>query len=276
MTIQDQPPLPSPGAVRWDAADYHANSTAQATWGREVHGRLDLGGTETVIDLGCGDGRLTAELSDRLPRGRAIGLDADPDMVAFARRTFPRANLAFVEGDVRTFDVSGALPGRADWIVSTACLHWVAEHAAVLRRCRDHLGPGGRMILQMGGRGNCAGLLEACAAVAEGPRWSAHFQRFTSPWHFHGPEEYRRWLPPAGFRLVRAELLDRTMVHDGREAFQGWMRATWMPVLARLPEEHRPAFLAELVDRFLEAHPPDGEGRTRVPMVRLEVEAVAG
>ncbi|HVO18455.1 MAG TPA: methyltransferase domain-containing protein [Anaeromyxobacter sp.] len=266
------PPSPPPApAVRWDAADYHAHSSAQTAWAREVHGRLELAGDEAVLDLGCGDGHLTAELSERLPAGRVVGLDADPDMIAFARRTFVGANLSFVQGDVRTF----ALAEPVDRVVSTACLHWVAEHAAVLRRCRAHLPPGGRILLQMGGRGNCAGILEACAEVAARPRWASHLHGFSSPWHFHGPEEYRRWLPPAGFRLVRAELLDRPMVHDGRAGFQGWMRTTWMPVLHRLPEEGRADFLEEVSDRYLEAHRPDAQGRTRVAMVRLEVEAVA-
>jgi len=263
-------PPPAP-AVRWDAADYRANSSAQTAWGREVHERLELHGDEAVLDLGCGDGHLTAELAGRLPAGRAVGLDADPDMISFARRTFARSNLSFVQGDVRTF----ALPEGVDRIVSTACLHWVAEHAAVLRRCRAHLATGGGILLQMGGRGNCAGILETCTSVAAGARWSRHLRGFASPWHFHGPEEYRRWLPPAGFRLIRAELLDRSMVHEGREAFQGWMRTTWMPVLARLPEEGRADFLDEVTDRYLEAHPPDAAGCSRVAMVRLEVEAVA-
>jgi trans-aconitate 2-methyltransferase len=265
-------PSPAPAtAVRWDAADYRANSSAQTALAREVHGRLDLRGDEAVLDLGSGDGHLTAELCERLPAGRAVGLDADPDMVAFARRTYARGNLAFVEGDVRTF----ALPGRFDRMVSTACLHWVAEHAAVLRRCRAHLEPGGRILLQMGGRGNCAGVIEACAEVAGRPRWSGHLPRFASPWHFHGPEEYRRWLGPAGFRAVRAELLDRPAIYPGQAAFQGWMRTTWMPVLQRLPEERRGDFLAEVMERYLELHPPDAGGGVRVDMWRLEVEAVA-
>jgi uncharacterized OsmC-like protein len=87
-------------SVRWNAADYHANASAQSAWGREVHGALALRPGDILIDLGCGDGRLTAELADRVPAGRVCGLDADPDMTAFARRAHARPNLRFAEGDV--------------------------------------------------------------------------------------------------------------------------------------------------------------------------------
>jgi trans-aconitate methyltransferase/uncharacterized OsmC-like protein len=262
---------PAPqAAARWDAADYHAHASAQIAWGRELHARLALQESETVFDLGCGDGRLTAELAERVPTGRVYGLDADPDMIAFARRTSTRDNLVFVEGDVRTFSFTE----RASRIISTACLHWIEDHEAVLRRCREHLEPGGRILFQMGGRGNCAGIL-AAAAEAAGPHWSAHLEPYATPWHFYGPEEYEAWLPRSGFRLVRAELYPKDMIHEGAEALGAWIRTTWMPILGRLPEACRADFIAAVVAHYLRTHPLDAQGRTHVAMMRLEVEAEA-
>jgi trans-aconitate 2-methyltransferase len=260
-----------PPRVRWDAADYHAHASAQSAWGRELHARIPLRPDEVVLDLGCGDGRLTAELADRLPDGRVYGLDADADMIAFARRTHARDNLVFVEGDVRTF----SLAERASLIVSSACLHWVAEHELVLHRCRDHLDPGGRILFQMGGRGNCAGILAAARAVAAEPAWSPCLEPFTTPWSFYGPEDYQAWLARSGFRPVRAELRPKDMMHEGPEAVVGWIRTTWMPVLDRLPEARRTDFIAAVVARYQRDHPADARGRTRVAAVRLEVEAEA-
>ena len=269
-----RPPAAAParrGAVRWDAADYHTHACAQLAWGRELHARLALQEGETVFDLGCGDGRLTAELAERVPAGRVYGLDADPDMIAFARRTYTRDNLVFVEGDVRTF----SFPERASRIISTACLHWVAEPEAVLRRCREHLGPGGRILFQMGGRGNCAGILAAAEEVAVEPHGSPYLVTYATPWHFHGPEEYQAWLPRSGFRLVRAEIYPKDMIHEGPEALGAWIRTTWMPILGRLPEACRADFIAAVVARYLRTNPPDAQGRTHVAMMRLEVEAEA-
>ncbi len=258
--------------VGWNAADYNANASAQSTWGREVHARLALRPGETVFDLGCGDGRLTADLADRVPAGLVVGLDADADMIGFARRTYGRSNLVFAEGDVRTF----SFRQRADLVVSTASLHWVADHEAVLRRCRAHLDPGGRISFQMGGRGNCEEILSAAAEVAAAdPRWSAHLEPFPVPWSFYGPEHYERWLARTGFRLLRAELCPKDMIHDGPEALGGWIRTTWLPILGKLPERDRAAFIGAVVGRYLRAHPPDGQGRTHVAIMRLDVEAEA-
>ena len=143
--VEPKPDLPA-SAVRWDARDYHLHASAQAGWGRDLHARLPLRGDERLLDLGCGDGQLTSELAERVPRGEVLGIDADPDMVAFARTHHARANLSFSRADVRHF----AAVGRFDAIVSNACLHWVAEHEAVLRRCRAHIDPGGTILFQMG------------------------------------------------------------------------------------------------------------------------------
>ncbi len=261
----------APGGVRWDADEYHRSASAQTGWGREVHERLALRGDEEVIDLGCGDGRLTAELGARLPRGRVTGIDADPDMIDFARRHHARENVTYLLGDARRFSAGR----RADLVVSTACLHWVDDHRAVLDRCRDHLDPGGRIHFQMGGRGNCAAILAAAESVAAEPRWAPHLLPFSTPWHFQGPEAYLRLLAASGFRTVRAGLLARDMVHDGPGGLAAWMRTTWMPILARVPEELRGELIAAVVERYLAGRPPDAQGRTHVDMVRFEVEAVA-
>jgi trans-aconitate methyltransferase len=242
-----------------------------------VHARLALRGDETLIDLGCGDGRLTAELAARVPRGEVIGLDGDADMVSFARRAHARKNLSFVHGDVRSFALGspGPLARPADLVVSTACLHWVADHEAVLRRCRAHLSPGGRLSFQMGGRGCCAGILEAAAEVAAEPRWAARLLPFENPWTFRGPEAFEAALPPCGFRASRVALVPKDMVHPGTEALLAWMRTTWMPVLLRVDEPVREALAQAIASRYLAQHPLDADGRTHVDMVRLEVEAVA-
>jgi trans-aconitate methyltransferase len=236
-----------------------------------MHDRLGLRGDEQVIDLGCGDGRLTAELAARLPRGSVTGLDADPDMIRFARERHARENVSYRLADARRF----ALGRQVDLVVSTATLHWVEDQAAVLRCCRAHLGPGGRIHFQMGGRGNCAGIVAMAEAVARESRWADHLQPFSSPWHFQDPEQYRALLSGCGFRPLRAELLPRDMVHDQPDGLRAWLRTTWMPILARVPEPLRADLLEAIAARYLAQRPPDARGRTHVDMVRLEVEAVA-
>ena len=91
-------------AATWNAADYAANSAVQQSWARELIARLHLRGDEQVLDVGCGDGKVTAELARAVPRGHVLGVDASPEMIAFARKAFPASkisNLNFQIGDAR-------------------------------------------------------------------------------------------------------------------------------------------------------------------------------
>lgn len=135
--------------------------------------------------------------------------------------------LAFVQGDLRTF----SLGGRADLIASTTCLHWVADHEAVLRCCRAHVDRGA------GSRSSWEGAetpSRSCPRPPRSPRPTRAGRRTSSRSRPHGAST--RWLPRTGFRLVRAELRPKDMVHDGMEGLSGWIRTTWLPILGKLPE----------------------------------------
>ncbi|MEX0870769.1 MAG: hypothetical protein WDZ65_03060, partial [Aquisalimonadaceae bacterium] len=133
----------------------------------------------------------------------------------------------------------------------------------------------GRVLFQMGGRGNAAGILDAMQTVMNAPRWRQYFQGFTQPYHFYGPEDYATWLPEAGFCPVRAELIPKDMQHQGTDGLLGWLRTTWFPYTDRLPTALRDPFLTEALDTYIDNHPVDAQGNTHVRMVRLEVEAQA-
>lgn len=257
---------------QWNAADYAKNSGAQLEWARELIDKLALKGDEALIDIGCGDGKISAQIAQALPSGRVFGIDLSPDMVQLARETFDarnHPNLRFLQMDATKIQQARAF----DVAFSTAALHWVADHQAVLNGVRACLKPGGRLLFQMGGRGNADAVYEALQIVMEGEAWQPYFEDFGYPYHFLEPEAYERWLPECGFRLKRAELIPKDMVHQGKEGFMGWLRTTWFPYTDRLPADRRDPFLDEVVDAYLATHPPDAEGKTHVEMVRLEIEA---
>ncbi|MBI2506342.1 MAG: hypothetical protein HYW07_24265 [Candidatus Latescibacteria bacterium] len=97
-----------------------------------------------------------------------------------------------------------------------------------------------------------------------------------NPYYFYGPEEYQDWLPETGFRPLRLEMIPKDMQHPDDAGLLGWLRTTWFPYTDRLPADQREAFLGEVVETYLRAHPADRAGHTHVAMVRLEVEAHAG
>lgn len=259
---------------QWNARDYAQHSSAQLQWAEELIPKLGLQGHESVLDLGCGDGRITALIAAQLPRGSALGIDLSPEMIHLASTQFPPSahpNLSFAQMDVRRI----ALDRYFDLAFSNAALHWVADHGAVLRGVRACLWPRGRILFQMGGRGNAAAVFTALEEVLARPEWADHFRNFANPYSFCGPEQYQDWLPQAQFRPLRVELIPKDMQHPDRAGLRGWLRTTWFPYTDRLPADQREAFLGEVVAAYLAAHPADRAGRTHVAMVRLEAEAHA-
>jgi trans-aconitate methyltransferase len=260
-------------AYAWNASDYEQHSVAQKQWAAELLDKLALRGHEHVLDMGCGDGLVSAEIAARVPAGGAVGADSSGGMVAHAQAGHPAErypNLRFVQADARALPFEAAF----DAVFSNAVLHWVRDHRTVLAGVRRSLRPGGRLLFQMGGRGNAAEIMRCAADVTQLPAWRDYFQGFVPPYAFYGPDDYEQWLAEAGLTLVRAELIPKDMVHQGAAGVEGWIRTTWQPYTSRVPEADRPRFIADVAARYLEAHPADEAGLAHVGMVRLEVEAL--
>jgi trans-aconitate methyltransferase len=259
--------------VTWNPADYAANSASQLVWARELIARLGLDGHERILDVGCGDGKVTAEIARAVPRGAVTGIDASPDMIAFARKAFPESeisNLNFEVMDARSIRFAKSF----NLVFSNAALHWVDDHPAFLRGVAACLESGGRLLVSCGGKGNAQDVFAALRAQMRLKRWRGFFRKLERPYFFHGPEDYERWLPRFGFRSRGVRLADKDMVFETREKFAGWFRTTWLPYTQRVPETQREGLIAAVVDRYLARHPADASGRIHVRMVRLEIDAV--
>jgi trans-aconitate 2-methyltransferase len=256
----------------WDPQEYEKHSAAQQLWARELIAKLALQGDEAVLDIGCGDGKVSAEIAALVPRGSVLGVDNSAPMIRHAIERFPPA--AFPNLRFRREDAS-SLPfeGEFDVVFSNAALHWVRDHRPVLHGITRSLRPGGRILLQMGGAGNAAGVLAVLDDLTCEPEWREYFEGAGCPYGFHAPDEYRCWLRDARLTPVRVDLIPKDMTHPGEEGLAGWLRTTWLPYTQRVPEERREEFVVDLVRRYVRRFPPDAEGRVHVEMVRLEVEA---
>ena len=257
---------------RWDAADYRDSSSQQKKWGRELLPKLRLQGHERILDIGCGDGKLTAEIAELVPDGSVVGIDSSPEMIDFARGAFPGdvyPNLSWRVLDARELDFDAAF----DVVFSNAVLHWISNQSLVLQGVQRSLKPGGRVLFQMGGRGNAANVTNTLASLLSHGEWGSYFRDFTLPYRFSAPEEYAGWLWEAGLRPLRVELVAKDMTHTGPEGLAAWIRTTWLPITHCIPEELRDGFIAELVASYIGLYPLDAEGLVHVDAVRLEVEA---
>ncbi len=257
---------------RWDAEDYARNSAGQQEWALELIPKLGLKGDERVLDIGCGDGKITAAIAASLDFGSVMGIDSSPEMVAHATKAFPdnRARLAFVCLDAREI----SFLREFDVVFSNAALHWVPDHGPLLVRIRRSLRPAGRVLLQMAGKGNAAAIVDVVSNVIRKSPWRPFFDRFAFPWAFYGAEEYTGLVKAAGLSARRVEIIPKTMLHKGREGLSGWVRTTWMPYSQRVPADMREAFVEEIVSGYEAEHGTDAEGFFAVSMSRLEVEAI--
>ena len=262
----------TPASVVWNPADYAANSAAQLTWARELIGRLHLRGNERILDVGCGDGKVTAEIARALPRGGITGGDSSAEMLHFARENFPAKkypNLDFRHLDARALQFTPTF----DVVFSNATLHWVDDHPAFLRGAAACLKSGGRLVVSCGGKGNAQDVFAALRATLRLKPWRGLFRNLNAPYFFHRPEDYEKWLPRFGFKADSVRLANKDVPFPGRTGLAAWIRTTWLPYTQRVPPDQREAFIAEVVERFAARHPLDAGGNLMIRMVRLEIDA---
>lgn len=225
--------------TEWNAAGYHHINALQKWLADESLARLTLQSADRVLDVGCGDGRVTAELARRVPRGSVLGVDPSHQMVDYARQTYPEPNLRFEVGDAREL----RLDSRFNRLVSFNALHWVprADFPATMTSLRQALEPSGSAHLRFVGLGSRQSLESVASEVA-----SDHAAPFT---HFT-PDEFRQLAGQHGFRVDQLELLDRHWDFPTREEFASWARVTFVEWTRELPEADREVFIHEVLERY--------------------------
>jgi trans-aconitate 2-methyltransferase len=252
----NHPPNP-PAAAAWDAATYHRVSGPQFEWGQRVLARLTLSGAETVMDAGCGTGRLTALLLERLPRGRVIAVDQSADMLREAREhLLPRypGRVELLQADLASLELEQA----CDAIFSTATFHWVTDHERLFARLHRALRPGGRLVAQCGGGENLRRLHERARALRAAPDLAPHFSGWREIWRFEDPASTAARLRGAGFAEIETWLEAAPTCFADALSFRTFIaRVVLHPVLARIPDAGaRERFLDALVEQASRDTPP--------------------
>jgi trans-aconitate 2-methyltransferase len=243
----------------WDGQSYDRISGPMEELGLAVLGRLKLHGDETVLDAGCGSGRITQELMHRLPHGHVIALDASQSMVDAARERLPGA-------DVRRVDLLELeLERPVDAILSTATFHWIADHERLFARLRAALRDGGRLVAQCGGEGNIDVLRGHARDVCERRPYAASFADFSPPWNYAGPRETEERLFAAGFQTARCSLAPAPKTPEQpREFLQTIVLG---PHVQHLPPELRDRFIDDVIAELPKP--------VVVDYVRLNIDAIA-
>ena len=243
----------------WDGASYDRISGTMERLGLEVLDRLDLAGDETVLDAGCGSGRITEALVARLPRGHVIAVDESPSMTEAAReRLGPEVQV--LTADLLELE----LDEPVDAILSTATFHWIADHDRLFRHLHGILRPGGRLVAQCGGEGNISILRgEVAPIMAEAP-YAEHFAGFEPPWNYASAEVTEERLRAAGFASAHGWL--QPAPRQPEEPREFLANIVLGPHVQQLPGELRESFM----DAVMEVLPEP----VTVDYVRLNIDAV--
>jgi trans-aconitate 2-methyltransferase len=257
----------------WDASRYHRVAQPHAAWGASVLDRLALHGDEVVLDAGCGSGRVTAQLLERLPNGQVIAVDNSPAMLDEARNTLSRYadRLIFLQADLLEIDQQ-PLPHPVDVVFSMAVFHWIADHPRLFTALRTVVKPGGRLIAQCGGGNNLQGFMHATDEVVVRPPF-AQYLHGKELWRFYyAPEQTRANLLDAGFSHAEAWLEPSPQTFASGEALGDFSRAVVLSShVSALPEALRDGFVSQVVDQIASRN----AGAYQLDYVRLNMHASA-
>ena len=225
----------------WDARTYDRVADPMTRWGLDVLDRLPLEGDERVMDAGCGTGRVTEQLVERLPNGEVIALDGSPAMVDAARDRLARFGTRV---DFVVADLGQPLPidGLVDAVLSTATFHWVPDHDALFRNLGAVTRPGGWLVAQCGGSGNIDRIKRVVASIGDG---------WLGPAHYETPENTERRLAAAGYEDIACWLTEEPTRFEPGEPFEAYLRTVALgPQVERLPESERGAYVHQVAERI--------------------------
>jgi len=230
----------------WNAERYHEVSAPQQAWGRRILDRLSVKGNEHALDLGCGTGRLTSVLAERLSRGRVVGLDRSPAMLQSASSWLREQSLEvpLVLGD------GAALPFLSAFhvVFSAATFHWIHDHDALFRSIHDALKPGGRLLAQCGGGANVARLHARAERLMHDPRFASSFGGWSDPWFFADVDSTTHRLAAAGFVEIDVGIQAAPTSFPGPDAYEEFVTTVCLrPYLSCLSHADRGAFLTEMI-----------------------------
>jgi trans-aconitate 2-methyltransferase len=243
--------------AEWNAEAYHRISDPHVAWGIRVLARAPLEGNECVLDIGCGTGRLTERLMERLPRGRVVAVDLSPNMLHVARAhlapRFPKS-VSFARADALALPIAA----RADVVFSTATFHWVLDHDALFQSVFAALKPGGRLVAQCGGDPNLRRLHDRCASVAQRPEFEVYFRSWRSPWEFADAATTARRLAKAGFTDIVTSLEASPVVQPDAPTYREFVtNVICRHHCACLPnEELRTRFMDVITEQAANDSPP--------------------
>lgn len=239
----------------FDGEKYQKASKHQKEWGNALISGIDFKGDERVLDLGCGDGILTAQLAELVPDGFVIGVDASSGMIEKATE-HQSENLEFRQMDINDIDFQDEF----DVLFSNATLHWIKDHSKLLDNAYRALKLGGTIVWNFAGDGNCSNFYAVMRELMASVKYRDSFDGFVWPWFMPSLSEYERLSKESGFSQITVSEENADRHFKDVDEMVGWMdQPSLVPFMAYLPDELKDDFrddsIKMMVDRTLQ---PDG------------------
>lgn len=240
-------------STEWNSQAYHKVSNPQFEWGLKVLDRVHVRGDERVMDAGCGSGRLTEKLLERLPQGEVVGVDLSQNMLQQAAEHLKSfsGRVKLLHGDLAHLPFNAEFDG----IFSTAAFHWVKDHDALFQSLARSLKPGGWLVAQCGGGPNIERLLERIHGLLRTPKYGLFFRDWQSPWEYPDEPTTIDRMARAGFTDVKAWLEFAPATFSNAAAYREFIGPVILrPFLNAITDEQlRESFLEELVQQAAES-----------------------
>ncbi len=229
----------------WNGVEYAQNSSVQLSHAERLLKGLVLKGDEHILDVGCGDGKITASLAKRVPQGVVIGIDPSESML-------DKANTLCESFDHLTFKKARAedfaFDERFDHIIAIHVMHWIQAQEKALKNIHDHLNPNGHVHFILAP--SKEGLPFYTALQKTLKNWQKSFVDFVNPQQVFDIEAYRQLMVKAGFHIEGLHYLYHESTHENKEKLKAWIKQ-WQPHAKHLPLADREIFLNELMDQYL-------------------------
>lgn len=256
--------------TEWNAPGYARIAGLQEAMAAEVLALLKLRGDERVLDLGCGNGKVTAEIAERVPSGRVVGVDASAEMIAFATAHFPtavRPNLRFEVCDIRR------LPFREefDLVVSFNALHWIPRQDEALHGIRSAMKPDGLAQLRLVPDGERKSLETVIEETRKSERWASYFRDFHDPYLHLTPQEYAAVAERNGLRAAEINVTDKAWDFTSDEGFAAFGLVTFVEWSKHIPESQRPGFVEDVLWRYRRELCPRPEERNVFRFYQMDI-----
>lgn len=231
----------------FDGEKYKKASKHQKEWGNGLIAELTLSGNEEILDLGCGDGVLTEQLSQLVPNGKVLGIDASEGMIATAKNR-GKSNLEFMQMDINNMNFQNMF----DIIFSNAALHWVKNHEKLLLNSFNALKRNGVLLWDFAGNGNCSNFYEVVREKIKNEKYKQYFSDFEWPWYMPAKDDYEKIIDSVGFSSYNITEVNRDRFFSSTDEMIKWIdQPSIVPFINVIPEEIKMEFRDDVINSML-------------------------